>query len=197
MCLYLHSGGSHMWNEKRGELSRLSWSLRGIYVCAVNVGRSGILFCMWWWFLMLECSGLSAVRGKGEGFTDCGSLWGCQRLRLEIWSGFRLRGFFAATSVWMWNFSSLFRWELFCGNVVFAWCSSFGWKSELLLLGVSINWMCGVCFGRIFCALWNSWRSIYQPVQHTPYYSHGELVRILPIVRIYRGWGLCGRGNFL
>ena len=42
---------------------------------------------------MLECSGLSAVRGYGgRGFYGCGSSRGCHRLLLGIWLVFHLSG---------------------------------------------------------------------------------------------------------
>ena len=40
--------------------------------------QAWILFCVWWWFPVLESSGLSAVRGVGReggrGFMGGGSL---------------------------------------------------------------------------------------------------------------------------
>ena len=44
---------------------RYAWYLGACGYCS----ETWILFCVWWWFPMLECSGVSAVRGKGgRGF---------------------------------------------------------------------------------------------------------------------------------
>jgi len=39
--------------------------------------------------------------------------------------------------------------------------------------------------------------SVYQSVRRMSYCSRDSLVCILPIVKIYRGWGFCGRVDFL
>jgi hypothetical protein len=61
---------------------------------------------------MLECSGLSAVRGRQRVY----GLWVFVRLSKitfgnMVW--FSFKWLFAATYVWIWNLSSVFRWETF------------------------------------------------------------------------------------
>ena len=64
-----------MWKRKRKE--NITAVVK--YVCCLVAcgycSEAWILFCVWWWFSMLECYGLSVVRGSvGRDSTDGGSL---------------------------------------------------------------------------------------------------------------------------
>ena len=81
---------------------------------------------------------------------------------------------------------------LYYGYIVFAWCCSWGRWIVLPHEGVLWSWV-WLLFLNAFCALWIMWRIIFQFVRLTPYYSRSRLVCTVPIVRIYRGWGSCGK----
>jgi len=76
-CLHLHSGESHMWERKKRK-KRKYRSCRKVCVvfrCVCYCSEAWVSFCVWWWFPLLECSGMSAVRvTEGGSFTDGGSL---------------------------------------------------------------------------------------------------------------------------
>jgi hypothetical protein len=52
---------AHVEKKNVTALVRYMWYLGVCGFCS----EVWILFCVWWWFPLLECSGLTAVRGEG------------------------------------------------------------------------------------------------------------------------------------
>ena len=75
--------------------------MRGTGVCVFYVVRPGFLFCVWWWFPVLECSGLSLVRRKEGGGLLAVGLYEAVKIVLgnTVWLSFNW--LFTANSLWM------------------------------------------------------------------------------------------------
>ena len=80
--------------ENIAAVVRSAWYLGACSYCS----EAWNLFCVWWWFPVLECLGLSAVRWQGgRGFYGQWVLkivFGC-----TVW--FSFKWLFAANSVWI------------------------------------------------------------------------------------------------